>query len=303
MSVELMRDGYVEVPGGRIWFEAVNASRPGIPLLIVHGGPGLGHNYLEPLSRLGVERPVVFYDQLGCGKSDIPSGSTLWTIERSVEEMEAIRDALGLDRVHILGHSNGSLITACYMSSRSASGVASVVLSNPVLSASRLVKDGRRLLAQMPSNVQETVFEAIANESFGTAEYDNAWEEFAKLHQCRVDPMPRVLQNTFDKANYDIFEKAWGFGFPFALAGSFKSIEAIGWMKRVEIPVLFITGRHDYASPESVEIYHQNTPNSEIEIVEDASHFPHLERPDHYLEVVRDFLRRVDALSTIEPDL
>lgn len=73
-------------------------------------------------------------------------------------------------------------------------------------------------------------------------------------------------------------------------------------MKRVEVPVLFITGRHDYASPESVEFYHQSTPNSEVEIVEDASHFPHLERPDQYLKIVGNFLRRVESLSTIESE-
>lgn len=209
-----VNEGFVTVTGGNVWYEAVDASHSGIPLLIVHGGPGLGHKYLEPLSGLSAERPVIFYDQLGCGKSDKPADSALWTIERFAEEVESVRDALGLDRVQILGHSNGTLITARYMSSRIASGVAGVVLSNPVLSASRLVKDGRRLLAQMPSNVQETVLEAVANESFGTAEYDSAWEEFARLHQCRIDPMPRILQNTFDEANFNIFEKTWGFGFP-----------------------------------------------------------------------------------------
>jgi proline iminopeptidase len=302
MSKELKKNGYVTAPGGRMWCEMVNTSHPGVPLLIIHGGPGLGHKYLESLSRLSTERPVIFYDQLGCGRSDKPVDPALWTVERFAEEVESVRNAMGLDRVHILGHSNGSLIAARYMSSRSASGVASIVLSNPVLSASRLVNDGRKLLAQMPSDVQATIREAVANESFATAEYDRAWDEFAKLHQCRVDPMPTVLRNNFDEANFDIFGLTWGVGIPFAVIGSFKSVEAVDWIRRIEVPVLFITGRHDYASPESVEFYHQNTPNSEVEIVEDASHFPHLERPNQYLKVVGDFLRRIESLSTVESE-
>lgn len=301
MSEELTTDGFVAVPGGRIWHRVVNANHPGIPLLIVHGGPGLSHDYLVPLSRLGIDRPIVFYDQLGCGRSDKPGNPALWTLERFAVEIQAIRDSLGLDRVHILGHSNGSLIVARYVSAGTPAGVSSAILSNPVLSASRLMADGRKLLAELPRSVRETIMKAVDEGSFDSADYGNAWEVFEKRHQCRMQTMPSILRKTFDNADFTMFDSTWGLGIPFVVTGSFKSVEAANWMSHVGVPVLFITGRYDYVSPESVEVYHQNTPNSEVGIVEDASHFPHLERSDHFLEIVKDFLQRVESLSAAQP--
>src|SRR5580658_7720399 len=95
-------EGYVEVPGGRVWYRIAGADQPGTPLLRLHGGPGLPHDYLEPLEALAARRPVIFYDQLGCGRSDRPADDSLWTLDRFVEELAVVRDALGLERPHVL---------------------------------------------------------------------------------------------------------------------------------------------------------------------------------------------------------
>src|ERR1700734_1468816 len=107
-------EGYVPVPGGRVWYQIVGADRPGVPLLCLHGGPGMPHDYLEPLGELGAQRPVVFYDQLGCGRSSGPSDPGLFTVERHIDELDAVRDALELDEVHILGHSWGGALAISY---------------------------------------------------------------------------------------------------------------------------------------------------------------------------------------------
>jgi proline iminopeptidase len=95
-------EGYIEVPGGRVWFRSVGESAGGrAPLLCLHGGPGFTHNYLEPLEVLADRRRVIFYDQLGCGNSerpDDPNDLSLWTVERFVEEVAQVRAALGLER-------------------------------------------------------------------------------------------------------------------------------------------------------------------------------------------------------------
>jgi proline iminopeptidase len=285
-------EGFVKVTGGRIWYKVMGKDRSGIPLLIVHGGPGLAHDYLEPLSVLGNERPIVFYDQLGCGRSDLPADDSLWTLDRFAEEIEIIRDSLDLGTVHILGHSNGTLITSRYLSVRRHSGVRSVTLSNPVLSASRMAADAARLLSQMPPNTREIITKCMAAESFDGPDYQRAWEAFERLHQCRMERHPDVLERTFRNANYAIFDRMWGPGIPFMVAGTCKNIEAADWLSTIQVPVLFITGRYDYASPESTRIYKEHTPNAELEIIDDASHFPHLEKPDRFISVVREFLAR-----------
>ena len=94
-------EGCVEVPRGRVWYQITGADRPGIPVLCLHGGPGMPHDYLEPLADLASSRPVIFYDQPGCGRSDRPSDDSLWTTGRFVGELAVVRAALGLERVHL----------------------------------------------------------------------------------------------------------------------------------------------------------------------------------------------------------
>ena len=100
--------------GHKVWTKIVGDGS-GIPLLLLHGGPGAGHDYLEPLAALGDERPVIFYDQLGCGKSDIPDNSALWTIERFADEVDEVREQLGIDRCHLLGQSWGGWLGLEYV--------------------------------------------------------------------------------------------------------------------------------------------------------------------------------------------
>jgi len=115
----------------------VGADGKKIPLLLLHGGPGASHDYLEPLEPLSDERPVIFYDQLGCSNSDRPDDQSLWTIERFVEELEQVRETLQLREVHILGQSWGTMLGVEYMLMKKPHGVTSLILSGPCLSAAR----------------------------------------------------------------------------------------------------------------------------------------------------------------------
>lgn len=108
-------EGTIAVPGGRVWFQRIGGG-PGRPLLVVHGGPGLPHNYLAPLRRLSDEREVIFWDQLGCGNSACPSDVDLWTMNRSVAEMATVAEALALTRFHIFSHSWGGMLAQQYLS-------------------------------------------------------------------------------------------------------------------------------------------------------------------------------------------
>ncbi len=133
------KEGYVDVPGGRVWYEIVGEGN-GTPLVTLHGGPGSTHFGMEPLRALADERPVVFYDQLGCGGSDRPDDLSLWRTERFVEELDLLRRSLMLDRVHILGHSWGTMLAMDYYLAHS-DGIVSLVMSSPFFSIERWVAD------------------------------------------------------------------------------------------------------------------------------------------------------------------
>lgn len=107
-------EGFVDVEGGEVWYRIVG-SGSATPLLLLHGGPGAPSYYLNPMERVAADRPVIFYDQLWAGRSPAPADRSLWTVERFVKELAQVRAALGLDEVHILGHSWGSMLAMEYM--------------------------------------------------------------------------------------------------------------------------------------------------------------------------------------------
>src|SRR5712692_7209597 len=102
-------EGYIQVPGGRVWYRIVG-NGPRTPLLVLHGGRGAASYYLKPLAALADERPVIFYDQLGTGHSDHPPDTTTPRLERLVDELARVRLALGLKEVHLYGHSWGAVL-------------------------------------------------------------------------------------------------------------------------------------------------------------------------------------------------
>lgn len=125
-------EGTIAVPGGRVWFQRIGGG-PGRPLLVVHGGPGLPHNYLAPLRRLSDEREVIFWDQLGCGNSACPSDVDLWTMNRSVAEMATVAEALALTRFHIFSHSWGGMLAQQYVLDKAPDAV-SLTIANSTAS-------------------------------------------------------------------------------------------------------------------------------------------------------------------------
>src|SRR5215472_8509562 len=145
-------EGYVNVQGGRIWYRIVGSGTH-TPLLLLHGGPGAPSYYLNPLAVLADERPVIFYDQLGAGRSDKPTDISLWRVERFVQELSELRRALGLTQVHILGHSWGTMLALDYMMTKP-TGVRSLILASPALSMNRWIEDAATLKKTLPESIQ-----------------------------------------------------------------------------------------------------------------------------------------------------
>jgi len=285
------REGFVSVPGGRVWYRIVGKGE-GIPLLVLHGGPGFPHDYLEPLAKLADERPVVFYDQLGCGKSDRPADHTLWRTERFVEELAAVRKALGLERVHILGHDWGTQLATDYALTQPP-GIVSLTLADPVLNVKQWEKDTTAMRAKLP---KELVAVLERHEKLGATdcpEYQGAMVPYYRRNVCRMDPWPDALEHTFAGFNTDVFQTMWGPSV-FAATGTLKDYDRTGRLKEIHVPALFLCGRFDEATPETTESYHKLLPNSEMTIFDHSTHMPHLEETDRFIQVVRDFLQKAD---------
>ena len=169
-SVLRPREGFIDVPGGPVWYRILG-SGDATPVLFVHGGPGASSCAFHELAvALSTERPVVLYDQLGCGRSGRPTDPSLWQVDRFVRELAAVRHALHLRRVHLVGHSWGTALATEYMVKAKPDGIASLVLAGPFLSTAHWIADANQLRAQLPEPVQQTL---TRHEQAGTTDSEN----------------------------------------------------------------------------------------------------------------------------------
>ena len=292
-AIGLDRQGFVSVEGGRIWYLWKGSARTGTPLLVLHGGPGATHDYLLPLAALAVERPVLFYDQLGSGNSDRPPHAWLWTIQRFVEELAALRSALRLREVHLLGQSWGAALAVEYLARLKPAGVRSLVLAAPYLSTQRWQLDAKRHVEDLPGKFRDAIVQAEREHEFGEA-YDEAINEYYKRHLCRRTPWPTALLTTFEKMGKEVYNRMWGPS-EATVTGVLRDNDSSVHLPALHLPILFTAGEHDEASPETVRYYQTLAPRSQIKIFEEASHCHHLEQPDEFIRTVAHFLRAADA--------
>ena len=282
----MAREGFIEVPGGRVWYRSVGEG--GTPLLCLHGGPGFTHYYLEPLEALADRRQVIFYDQLGCGRSDRPEDGALWTVDRFVEELVAVRAALGLERLHLFGSSWGGMLAMQYVLDRRPE-LESLILCGRPASMIRWVKDCDELLAAGPDEVRQVIREHEEAGFTACPEYQSAILGFYREHVCRLSPWPAGLERSFAEAGYAVYTAMNGPS-EFTVTGSLKTGDIMDRLGEIDVPTLLLGGRYDECRPGHLEEMHRRIAGSRLAIIEDASHLCFAERPGEFNDLVNSFL-------------
>jgi len=287
-----IQEGYIPFKGFRTWYKTVGeCSGNKRPLLCLHGGPGFSHDYFEPFEALADSgRQVIFYDQLGNGRSDHIDDPDMWTVELFVEEVGVVREALSLDQVHLLGQSWGGMLAMEYMLTQP-KGVVSLILSNTLPSAQLWKEESDRLRSELPPDVLAML---VKHEEAGTTygpEYEAALNVYYQRHLCRITPMPDCLQRSFDVMTHNpqVYNVLWGPN-EFQSTGKLKDWDITNRLGEITTPTLVLNGRHDEATPRIAETIHNGIPNSEWTIFENSSHLPNLEEPGLYLMALDDFL-------------
>ncbi|HEY6059066.1 MAG TPA: proline iminopeptidase-family hydrolase [Gemmatimonadales bacterium] len=278
------REGYIEVPGGRVWYRVVGGG-PRTPLLVLHGGPGVPSTYLKPLAALGDERPVVFYDQLGAGKSDHPSDTTLWRMDRYLAELARVREALGLGEVHLYGHSWGGVLALDYALARPA-GLRSLILGGAVVDAQRYLHDNDSLIGTLPDSVARVLRSEPPDAPTHSPAFPPAYLEYLRRFFARrqpwspeLDSAVRLMDNSSSRA-----------------MGSFmQSYDRTDRLGEVAVPTLFLVGRYDPITPEATRDYQARVAGSELVVFDSTGHLPMQDEPERYVAVLRRFLHEVEA--------
>lgn len=290
----MMQEGYIHTPDGRVWYGKAG-SQAGVPLLTLHGGPGVGHDYLEPLEQLGDERTVVFYDQLGCGKSDVPDDGRFWTAGYFADEIDTVRNTLGLERVHLLGHSWGGFLALEYMA-RKPDGVVSLTLASTAASAAAFAEAARGLLPCLPEDVRATIERCEAEGTTDSPEYQEASLAFIGKHVYRGEqPWPDcLLRSLANMGASPLYGTMWGPS-EFSVTGTLKDWDRTSVLGQINVPTLVTCGRHDEATPTLAEEVAGQIAGAKLVVFEDSAHLAHIEEQESYTGVLREFLREAET--------
>jgi L-proline amide hydrolase len=292
------REGTIDFRGYRIWYRVVgDGEDPGrLPLLALHGGPGMSHDYLEPLAAMAeTGRRVIFYDQLGgAGRSDQPHAPEMWTVDLYTDELATVIRELHLGRYHLFGSSWGGMLAMEHALTQP-KGLASLIIASSPASMRQWVAEANRLRTELPPEIQRTLLE---HEEAGTTTdpaYVEAMLVFYRRHVCRSEPWPECITRSFARleAHPEVYNTMNGPS-EFHVTGTIRDWDIVNRLGEIRVPTLVTSGEFDEATPAINETVHRGIPGSESVIFPNCSHVAFVEEPDRYMAVLTAFLDRVE---------
>jgi L-proline amide hydrolase len=274
-----------------------------LALFVLHGGPGMAHNYVSNIGELAAEtgRTVIHYDQIGCGNSShLPDApADFWTPELFVDEFHTVRGALSIDEYHLLGQSWGGMLGA-EIAVLQPSGLASLAICNSPASMVLWMAGADELRAQLPPETQDALTRHEEADTVTDPEYLAATDEFYRRHVCRVVPTPQDFVDTLVQmeAEPTVYHTMNGPN-EFHVLGTLREWSIIDRLHQITAPTLVIAGEFDEATPATWQPYVEHIANVESHVFPDTSHCTHLEKPEEFRAVVAAFLASHDAVARI----
>ena len=272
-----------------------------LPLIVLHGGPGMAHDYVRNIAELADQtgRQVVHYDQLGCGRSThLPQApADFWTPDLFVDEFHAVRSALGIERCHVLGQSWGGMLGA-EIAVRRPDGLASLSICNSPASMALWMAAAAELRDALPEETRRTLDRHEAAGTVTDPEYVAATMEFYVRHVCRVTPMPPDFVDSEQQmeAEPTVYHTMNGPN-EFHVLGTLRSWTIIDRLDRVDAPTLVVAGEFDEATPATWAPFGERIRGARSHVFPGASHCTHLEQPDEFMAVIADFLAEHDTTA------
>lgn len=286
-------DGRLAVHGGNIWYK-VSGSGNGTPVVLLHGGPGSSSFYMKPFEDLGNDRQVVRYDQLGGGKSDKITDTTMFTIDHFVAELDSLRSALGVKKWHLVGHSWGTILAVEYYRTHP-EHVASLSLCSPALDLAAWAKNARQSLTTLSDSAQEAIRKAEATRKYDEPSYMNALNEFYVKYFVR-HPVAADMDSMMATYNVKMYNYMQGPS-EFAITGTLKDYDATPFLPQIKVPALYTVGEFDGANPALVKHFASLTPGAQVVVLAGAAHITPWDARDENVRIVAEFLRSADSLA------
>jgi L-proline amide hydrolase len=295
-----VEEGFAKFRGYQTWYRITGDIGKGkTPLVILHGGPGCTYDYVDSFKDLAdTGRAVIHYDQIGNGKSthlaDVPA--EFWTVDFFLAELENLLQTLGVGEGYaLLGQSWGGMLAAEH-AVRRPGGLRALVIANSPASMALWSSEAQRLRTALPQKVQDALKRNEEAGSIDSVEYHDASRVFYDRHVCRLQPWPEEVARTFAAMDIDpTVYHAMNGPTEFHVIGSMKDWSIIDRLDRIQVPTLLISGRHDEATPATVQPYADLIPDVRWTIFENSSHMPHVEEREACMQTVSDFLDGVEV--------
>ncbi|MDF7813810.1 proline iminopeptidase-family hydrolase [Hymenobacter sp. YC55] len=275
-------------------------NNPRLKVLLLNGGPGATHEYFECLESFlpqeGIE--FIYYDQLGCGNSDNPKDTAMWSLPRYVEEVEQVRKALNLnkDNFYLLGHSWGGILAAEY-AFKYQRNLKGLVISNMMMSGPAYGKYANEVLAkQMKPEVLTEIRQLEAKKDFGNPRYmELLLPNFYQEHICRIPlaKWPEPLNRSLGKINQSLYVTMQGPS-EFGLAGKLTHWDRTRDLAQLTVPVLTIGGKYDTMDPEHMAWIATQVQQGTSLICPNGSHMSLYDDQQTYMAGLIKYLKAVD---------
>lgn len=286
-------EGQIAVPGGKVWYRRMGSG--GVPLLLVHGGPGYPSDVLfEAFEPLAWEREVIWYDQLGVGRSDPIDDASLLAVGRFLDELGAITEGLGLKRPHVYGHSWGAMLGLQYAAERAPEWT-SLICANGLASVPRFEEEVRDLLAKLPGNVLDRTYGRELRGETDDPDYWVAQGEY--LRACIVRTGPVRLDS--DRMSLMTFRTMIGQA-DYHVTGTLKNWDIFDELERIRVPTLVLGGEFDECVPAHLADIASRIPDSEHITQLGTGHMGYLEEEPlrrEYISTIQDYMVRIESRS------
>ena len=297
----------ITTPSGtfKVWTKRFG-NNPRIKILLLHGGPAAGHEYMECFESFFPKEGFEFYeyDQLGASYSDQPEDSSLWTIDRYVDEVEQVRKAIGADsnNFYVLGNSWGGILAMEY-ALKYQQNLKGMIVANMVASCPDYNRYAQEVLAkQMDPKVVQEIRDIEARKDFSNPRYEELlMRNFYKQHICRLqewpDPVVRAfthLDNT--KVSREIYVIMQGPS-EFGLSGRLLNWDIKNRLKEIRIPTLMVGAKYDTMDPKAMEEQSKMVQHGSYLYCSNGSHFSMWDDQKVFMDGVIKFIKDVDANS------
>lgn len=291
----------INTPKGKfkVWTKKLG-NNPTMKLLLLNGGPGLTHEYFECMESYlpakGIE--LIYYDQLGCGNSDNPKDTSMWSLPRYVEEVEQVRQALHLDKdnFYLLGHSWGGILATEY-ALKYQQHLKGLIISNMMVSCPAYGKYANEVLAkQFDPKVLARIRDIEAKKDFKNPEYMGLLvPNFYEKHIIRfpADKWPEPITRSLAKENESLYVTMQGPS-EFGISGKLEKWDRSKEIKNLSVPTLSIGGQYDTMDPKYMEWMATQFQNGSYLYCKNGSHMSMYDDQKTYMYGLSKFITSVN---------